>query len=122
MVLPLHCWTLAAAADIRARTRAMLLAIGLLPPLAIAATYMHELAVGPLDALWGLFLLVTGGQVVLPAALAGCVVLGVLGSAAAIVLAHARLDEAEAEGASRRVSHTAARAGARSFAQHPRAD
>ena len=40
-------------------TRAWLLALGLLPALLVAATYMRELRIGPLDWLWYVFLLVT---------------------------------------------------------------
>jgi hypothetical protein len=92
--LPLHCWMLAAVADVRPVTRAWLVAIGLLPALLVAATYMRELLLGPLEWLWYLFLLVTGAQVGVPTALLGCVVGGLFGAAVAIVAARWRAEPA----------------------------
>ena len=79
LVLPLHCWMLATMADLRPGVRAWLAAIGVLPALAIAATYMHELSLGPIDFAWYLFLLVTGGQAGVGPTLVGCAVLGIFG-------------------------------------------
>jgi hypothetical protein len=92
--LPLHCWMLAAVADVRPATRAWLVAIGVLPALLVAATYMRELLLGPLEWLWYLFLLVTGAQVGVPTALLGCVVGGLFGAAVAIVAARWRAEPA----------------------------
>jgi hypothetical protein len=94
--LPLHCWMLAALADIRPATRAWLVAIGLLPAVVVAAVYMRELLVGPLEWLWYVYLLVTGGQVGAPTALLGCVVGGLFGAAVAIVAARFRSEPAPA--------------------------
>ena len=101
LVLPLHCWMLATMADVRPAARAWLVAIGALPALAVAATYMHELALGPVDFAWYVFLLVTGGQAGVGPTLIGCVVLGILGSVVTIVVAHARSDTPEPERAGR---------------------
>ena len=61
-----------------------------MPAVLVVAVYMRELALGFLDAAWYLFLLVTGGAAGLAPTLLGCVVLGVLASTVAIVVAHAR--------------------------------
>jgi hypothetical protein len=90
LVLPLHCWMLATMADIRPSARAWLALIGVLPAFAIAAIYMHELSLGPVDFAWYLFLLGTGGQAGLGSTLVGCAVLGIFGSVVAIVVAHMR--------------------------------
>jgi hypothetical protein len=91
--VPLHCWTLAAVADMRPAPRAWLVALGLLPALLVAGTYMRELSLGPLDWLWYVFLLVTGGQVGVPTALMGCVVGGLFGAVVAILAARFQVDE-----------------------------
>jgi hypothetical protein len=94
--LPLHCWMLAAVADVRPATRAWLIALGLLPVALVAATYMRELLLDPLEWLWYVFLLVTGGQVGAPTALLGCVVGGLLAATVSIVLARYRAEPAPA--------------------------
>ena len=71
-------------------TLALLLLVGLLPGVLLAATYMHELSLGPLGATWYAFLLVTGGQVGLLKTLVLCVVGGLFGAVAAIVVTRAR--------------------------------
>jgi hypothetical protein len=89
LVLPLHCWMLATMTGVRPAARVWLAAIGVLPAVVIAATYMHEMALGPLDFGWYLFLLVTGGQVGVPLTLIGCALLGVFASVVTIVASHA---------------------------------
>jgi hypothetical protein len=93
LVLPLHLWALAVLTGARARTRAWLVAAGLLPAALIVATYAIHLRMGPLEGGWYLFLLVTGHHVGLGSALLGCVALGVLASVIAIVIARARSGE-----------------------------
>ena len=101
LVLPLHCWMLATMADLRSATRIWLVVIGLLPAVAVAASYMHELALGPADFAWYVFLLVTGGQAGVGPTLIGCIVLAIFGSVVAIVVAHARSGAPEPERAGR---------------------
>ncbi|MEA2474471.1 MAG: hypothetical protein QOE06_2386 [Thermoleophilaceae bacterium] len=90
LVLPLHLWMLAVLTGVRARTRIWMTLAGLLPAAAIVATYAQQFRMGPVEGGWYLFFLVTGHQVGLVSALLGCVALGVLGSVAAVALAHAR--------------------------------
>ena len=89
-----HLWTLAAlgGGPARPRSRLMLVAGGLLLPAAVAIYYAVQLSLGPLEAVWYLFLLVAGGQVGLPMALLGCVLLGSLASLLAILVARFRRD------------------------------
>lgn len=84
-----HLWALALLSDrpVRARGRALLVAGGLAVPAAIALLYMVRLSLDPLEALWYLFLLVTGGQLDLLSALVGCVLLGALASVIEILVA-----------------------------------
>ena len=96
LVLPLHCWMLAAITDVRPLTRAWLVAIGLLPAALVAGTYMRELSLDPIQAGWYLFLLVTGTQVGAPTALLGCLVCGLFGATAAIAVARVRTRPAPA--------------------------
>jgi hypothetical protein len=96
LVLPLHCWMLAAITDARPLTRAWLVAIGLLPAALVAGTYMRELSLDPIQAAWYLFLLVTGTQVGAPTALLGCLVCGLFGATAAIAVARVRTRPAPA--------------------------
>jgi hypothetical protein len=96
-VLPLHCWMLAAVSRVGRGGRIVLLLLGLFPGLLVAATYMRELLLGPLQWVWYAFLLVTGGQVGVPTALLGCVVAGLFAATAAIVVARWRTDAPEPE-------------------------
>jgi hypothetical protein len=85
-----HLWMLATVSGPRTRrARALMVAGGLLLPAAIGALYMVRLSLDPLEALWYGYLLVTGGEVGLPAALIGCVMLGTLASAVEVVIARA---------------------------------
>jgi hypothetical protein len=90
--IPLNCWMLAVLSGVRPASRAWLLVLGLLPLALVGATYMHELALGPLDALWYAFVLVTGGQVGVLMTLLACVVGGLFGATVAIVIARARTE------------------------------
>jgi hypothetical protein len=90
--LPLHCWMLAVLSGVRRSVRASLVLVGLIPALIVVGAYMRELLLGPLEALWYAFLLVTGGQVGVPTALVGCVIAGLFGATVAIVVARWRRD------------------------------
>jgi hypothetical protein len=77
------------------RTRALLIAGGLLPPLLVCLYYLFRLSVDPLKGAWYLLLLVTGHSVGLITALIGCVLIGVL--VAVIAIVRARPDERSTE-------------------------
>ena len=96
-----HLWTLAALYEgpRRTRARALMVAGGLALPAAVALSYMVRLSLDPVEALWYLFLLVTGGQVDLLGALGGCVLLGALASVIEIVAAWRGRTEAVEEAA-----------------------
>lgn len=83
-----HLWTLAllAGAPVRRLTGALVLVAGLLLPLLLVIYYTSNLDLGPIQALWYLFLLVTGHQIGLATALLGCVLFGVVGSVAVVLL------------------------------------
>jgi hypothetical protein len=84
-----HLWTLAVLTDPPPPRRARLgmVAVGVLPPLAVALYYLISLRLDPLAGAWYLFLLLTGHSVGLASALLGCALLGVLTATAAIVRA-----------------------------------
>src|SRR5437764_9747655 len=67
-----------------------LVAVGLLPLVAVVLYYMSRLSLNPIEGLWYLFLLVTGGAIGVAAALFACVFLGVFGSLMSILVARAR--------------------------------
>ncbi|MFL5780397.1 MAG: hypothetical protein ACJ760_03710 [Thermoleophilaceae bacterium] len=90
--LPLHCWMLATLSRVGRGLRIALVAIGLLPGLVVAGAYMRELLLDPLEWLWYVFLLVTGGQVGVPTALLMCVVGGLFAATATIAVARWRAD------------------------------
>ena len=73
-----------------ARTGFALLLAGLAPTLAAALVYLRRLALDPLEGAWYGLELATGGHVRALTLLLACVLLGALGSAAAILLAPAR--------------------------------
>lgn len=95
--LPLHCWMLAVLSGARRSVRAWLVVIGVIPVAIVAWTYMRELLLDPLEALWYAFLLVTGGQVGVPTALVGCVIAGLFGATVAIVASRWRAGAPTAE-------------------------
>ncbi|HEX5979736.1 MAG TPA: hypothetical protein VFY52_01470 [Thermoleophilaceae bacterium] len=67
------------------RVRALLLALGALPPLLVAVYYMFALSIDPVAGAWYLLLLVTGHTVAPGTAFVGCVMLGTLCAAAELV-------------------------------------
>jgi hypothetical protein len=60
------------------RTRAGMIALGLLPAALVAVYYLVELSIDPLEGVWYLLMLVTGDTVGLVTSLVACVMLGVL--------------------------------------------
>jgi hypothetical protein len=75
-----HLWMLAVLTRPvpRRRTRAAMIAIGVVPPLLAAIYYLVALSMDPLEGAWYLLLLVTGHSVGLATTLVACVMLGVL--------------------------------------------
>ena len=67
------------------RVRALLLALGALPPLLVAAYYLFALSMDPLAGAWYLLMLVTGHTVGPGMAFVACVMLGTLCAAAELV-------------------------------------
>lgn len=88
VLLPaLHAWTLAALARVGRGWGLGLAAAGLAPLLLLALFYMFRFDLGPLDAAWYLFLLVTGHQAGIVAALLGCALIGLFIAVLALVIA-----------------------------------
>jgi hypothetical protein len=87
LVPALHLWMLASLTRVRARPAAGLATAGLLPPAIAALIYMGRLDLGPLEAAWYGFQLVTGGHVGFLSAFLGCVLLGIGASVFAVVVA-----------------------------------
>jgi hypothetical protein len=82
-----HLWLVVLLADLQPtrRTRGLLLALGALPALLVAAYYWIALSMDPLSGAWYLLMLVTGHTVGVLTALVGCVMLGALCAAAELV-------------------------------------
>jgi hypothetical protein len=69
----------------RRRVRALMLALGALPPLLVAIYYLFALSIDPVAGAWYLLLLVTGHTVAPALTFIGCVMLGALCAAAELV-------------------------------------
>jgi hypothetical protein len=92
-----HLWMLAVLMRPvpRRRTRIVMIVLGLVPAILVTLYYLVTLSMDPLEGAWYLLLLVTGHSVGLVTTLVACVMLGVLGGTAEIVLCVP--DEAEEE-------------------------
>jgi hypothetical protein len=92
-----HLWMLAVLMRPvpRRRTRIVMIVLGLVPAILVTLYYLVTLSMDPLEGAWYLLLLVTGHSVGLVTTLVACVMLGVLGGTAEIVLRVP--DEAEEE-------------------------
>jgi hypothetical protein len=75
-----HLWMLAVLTRPvpRRRTRVVMIAIGVVPPLLVALYYLLALSMDPLEGAWYLLMLVTGHTVGLVTTLVACVMLGAL--------------------------------------------
>jgi hypothetical protein len=93
-----HLWLLALllAGPPPRRMRALLLALGALPPLLVALYYMFTLSIDPLAGAWYLLLLVTGHVVGPLTAFVGCLMLGAVCAAAELVYRSPALPAKEA--------------------------
>jgi hypothetical protein len=81
--------------DVRWRGGTVMFLIGLLPIAAIALYYLLRFDLGPVKAVWYLFLLVTGDQTGWLTTACGAVLLAIIGSVAAILIARIRHGEPE---------------------------
>jgi hypothetical protein len=75
-----HLWALLALTRPapRRRTRAIMIGLGIAPPLLVAVYYLASLSMDPLEGAWYLLMLITGDTVGLVTSLVACVMLGVL--------------------------------------------
>ena len=73
-----HLWTIVALTRPvpGRRTRAVMIALGVLPAALVALYYLVELSINPVEGLWYLLMLVTGHTVGLMTSLVACVMLG----------------------------------------------
>jgi len=94
-----HGWLLAAAPGTRLRggLGVAALGLGLVPLLLVALHYAVALDLGPLEEAWLAVLLLAGGHVSVPAALAGALVLGCLTATASVLAARRRVTRAAPE-------------------------
>ena len=88
VLLPaLHAWTLASLARVGRGWALGLVAAGLVPFALLALFYMFRFDLGPFDAAWYWFLLVTGGQTGVVATLLCCVLAGLFLALVALAIA-----------------------------------
>jgi Peptidase family M28 len=93
LIVPaLHLWMWVADADVRLRpvVSAVLLLIGLAPPILVVAYYAHALSLGPVGLLWNGLLLLLGGQLTIATAVEWSVLLGCVASVILLVVHAAR--------------------------------
>jgi len=89
LVPAVHLWMLAALIDPQPRplVSVALIGGGLVAPLLVAVHALTLVDLNPLEGVWYLFLLVTGGHVGVLGALLSCVLAGLLGSLVALLVA-----------------------------------
>ena len=87
LVPAVHAWTLVALTRVGRGWALGLVAAGLVPIGLLALFYVLRFNLGPLDAAWYWFLLVTGDQTGVVAAVLGCVLGGLLLAVAALAIA-----------------------------------
>jgi hypothetical protein len=98
----LHLWTLAALTRVGRGGALGLVFAGLVPLALLVLFYMFRFDLGPLEAAWYGFLLVTGHQAGVLATLLGCVLTGLF--LAVVALAIARQNQPPTREAARRDS------------------
>jgi hypothetical protein len=98
LVPTVHAWILAALRrrpprpgeerrGLSARTRAVLVLVGLAVPIAVSVYYIDRLTLGPLEVPWYALRVVAGSHTSLGAALLGCLFLGLLAAVSTVVAA-----------------------------------
>lgn len=90
IVPAVHLWMLAMVADTRPAASAALLGAGLIGPAGVTVYYLARLGLDPVEGLWYLFLLVTGGHVGFLTAVLGALLLGLFGTVLVVVVARLR--------------------------------
>jgi hypothetical protein len=97
LVPALHLWMWVVDPDVRPRAAvvAILLVVGLAPPVLVIAYYAVTLGLSPLDVAWNGTLLLAGGYVGALAAIEWSLVLGCVASVIAIAMRQARADRPE---------------------------
>jgi hypothetical protein len=92
LVPALHLWLIAAMGRVsnRGPMPVALVGLGLLPLVGVVLFYMSRLSLNPVEGLWYVFLLVTGGAVGVAAALFASVFTGVFACLVSILVARAR--------------------------------
>jgi hypothetical protein len=90
LVPAVHLWMLAMVADARPGVSAALVAGGLIGPAGVTIYYLARLGLDPLEGLWYLFLLVTGGHVGFLTSILGALLLGLFGTVLVVVIARLR--------------------------------
>jgi hypothetical protein len=87
MIPALHLWMWVVDPDVRIprSLAALMILIGLAPPVLVVFYYVHSLGLSPVDVIWNGALLIAGGQLGLLAAVEWSVVLGCVASVAVIV-------------------------------------
>lgn len=92
LVPALHFWLIASIGRVpdRGPGAPALVAAGLLPLVVVVLYYMSRLSLNPLEGIWYVFLLVTGGAVGVAAALFACFYTAVFGCLVTVLVARAR--------------------------------
>ncbi len=87
MIPALHLWMWVVDPDVRIprSLAAVMILIGLAPPLLVVVYYAHALGLSPVDVIWNGALLIAGGQLGILAAVQWSVVLGCVASVAVIL-------------------------------------
>ncbi len=90
LIPAVHAWTLVALTNVGRRGALGLIAFGLVPVALLALFYALRFDLGPLDAAWYGYLLVTGHQVEIVATLIGCALAGILVALTTLAIARPR--------------------------------
>ena len=100
LIVPaLHLWMWVVDPEVRLRpvVAAVMLLIGLAPPVLVVVYYAHALGLGPVGVLWNGLLLLAGGHIAVLRALEWSVLLGCVASVLVIAVRGAREPRARAD-------------------------